>query len=136
MDDVITISKDLAVMDILVKNLQKEYTLEDEGSLTKYLGVDMKINDDGTMELKQPFLIERILKLICSEGKNFESKTNVRPTPAAKPLLHKDLDGPERKYTWNYRQATSMMTYLQNTTSPDISIAVHQCTRFSIDPKL
>ena len=77
-------------MDLLVKNLQKKYTLQDEGSLTKYLGVDMQINNDGTMELKQPFLIERILKLICSEGENFESKTNIRPIPAVKPLLHKD----------------------------------------------
>jgi hypothetical protein len=135
-DDVIAISNDVAVMDKLVKNLQKNYTLEDEGSLTKYLGVDMKINNDGTMELKQPFLIERILKLICSEGENFESKTNIRPTPAVKPLLHKDADGPERKCKWNYRQAIGMLTYLQNTTRPDISMAVHQCARFSIDPKL
>ena len=37
---------------LYVKNLQKNYTLEDEGSLTKYLGVDMQINNDGTMELK------------------------------------------------------------------------------------
>ena len=29
-----------------------------------------------------------------------------------------------------------MLTYLQNTTRPDISMAVHQCARFSIDPKL
>ena len=135
-DDVIAISNDVAVMDLLVKNLQKKYTLEDEGSLTKYLGVDMQINNNGTMELKQPFLIERILKLICSEGENFESKTNIRPTPAVKPLLHKDLDGPDRKCDWNYRQAIGMMTYLQNTTRPDISMAVHQCARFSIDPKL
>ena len=29
-----------------------------------------------------------------------------------------------------------MLTYLQNTTRPDISMAVHQCARFSINPKL
>ena len=35
-DDVIAISNNVAVMDVFVKNLQKNYTLEDEGSLTKY----------------------------------------------------------------------------------------------------
>ena len=29
-----------------------------------------------------------------------------------------------------------MLTYLQGTMRPDISMAVHQCVRFSIDPKL
>ena len=29
-----------------------------------------------------------------------------------------------------------MLTYLQGTTRPDISMAVHQCARFSQDPKL
>ena len=29
-----------------------------------------------------------------------------------------------------------MLTYLQNTTRPDILMAVHQCARFSINPKL
>ena len=88
------------------------------------------------MELKQPFLIERILKLICLEGEKFGSKPNSRKTPATKPLLHKDLDGPKRKYSWNYRQAVGMLTYLQKTTRPAISMAVHQCARFSINPKL
>lgn len=44
-----------------------------------------------------------------------------------KPLLHKDLD---------YRQAIGMLTYLQNTTRSDISMTVHQATRFYIQPML
>ena len=54
---------------------------------------------------------------------------------AAKELLHKDPDGPERKHDFNYRQAVGMLTYLQGTTRPDISMAVHQCARFSSNPK-
>ena len=135
-DDVIAISKDLKIMDELVANLKKSYDLEDEGSLTKYLGVDMHKHQDGKLELRQPFLIERILKLLNSEGEKFDSKQNSRPTPAVKPLLFKDTDGPERKCSWNYRQAIGMLTYLQNTTRPDISMAVHQAARFCIDPKL
>ena len=40
-------------MDNLVVELKKEYALGDEGSLTKYLGVDMKENEDETLELRQ-----------------------------------------------------------------------------------
>ena len=65
-DNVIAISNDVAVMDVIVKNLQKK---EDIGSFTKYLGNDMQINNDNTMEFKQPFFIEQILKQICQEGK-------------------------------------------------------------------
>ena len=56
----------------------------------------MTIHPDGTMELKQPFLIEMILKLVCSEGEQYDSKLNSRKTPATKPLLHRDLDSPDR----------------------------------------
>lgn len=90
-DDVIAISKDVKIMEELVANLKKTYSFEDEGSLTKYLGVDMHKNTYGTLELRQPFLIERILKLLNSEGDKFDSQQNPRPTPAAKPLFHKDI---------------------------------------------
>ena len=41
-----------------------------------------------------------------------------------------------RNNTWNYRTAIGMLTYLQGTTRPDISMAVHQCARFSMNPML
>ena len=135
-DDVIEILKDVKIMDELVSNLKKKYSMEDEGSLTKYLGIDMHENKDGTLELWQPFLIGRILKLLNLEGEKFDSKQNSRPTPAVKPLLFKDADGLDRKCSWNYRQAIGLLTYLQNTTQSDIFMAVHQAARFCIDPKL
>ena len=52
-DDIIAISRSVNVMDNLVVELKKEYALGDEGSLTKYLGVDMKENEDETLELRQ-----------------------------------------------------------------------------------
>ena len=133
-DDVIALSRNDLVLDRLVSTLQKKnYIITDEGSLTKYLGVDVKYKKDGNFELLQPFLIKRILDLTGVEG---ESEYNSKPTPAMRPLLHKDLAGESRKNSWNYRTAIGMLTYLQGTTRPDISMAVHQCARFSADPKL
>ena len=133
-DDMIALSKNNDVLENLVVNLRnKNYILTDEGSLSKYLGVDVKYKRQGYIELVQPFLIQRIIDLLGLEG---DSKHNTKPTPAVKPLLHKDLKGESRKNNWNYRQAIGMMTYLQATTRPDIAMAVHQCARFSIKPML
>ena len=108
------------------------YTLTVEPGIENYLGVQVhKSADSKTYELKQPFLIERILKTI-----DMDSKHNERDTPAQKPLLHKDSDGALRKRDWHYRSVIGMLNYLQGSTCPDISMATHQCDRFLIDPKL
>ena len=110
-DDMIAISKKADILDKLVTNLKnKNYILTDEGSLSKYLGVDVKYKENGSFELKLPFLIQRIIDLlgITSNG----SVCNTRPTPVVKPLLHKDLEGLPRNNMWNYRTAIRMLTYL------------------------
>ena len=40
------------------------------------------------------------------------------------------------KANWEYINVIGMLGYLQGTTHPDISMKVHQCARFNIDPKL
>ena len=135
-DDMIAISRSNTVLENIVVNLtKKNYILTDEGSLTKYLGVDVQYRSDGGFELTQPFLIKRIVDVLKLDDEDL-GRYNTRPTPAVKPLLCKDLLGEKRKHKWNYRQAIGMLTYLQGTTRPDIAMAVHQCARYSINPML
>ena len=83
-DDMIALSKDEKILNKLVANLKaKNFILTDEGSLEKYLGVDVKRTKNGGLELVQPFLIERILTLL---GMNDELMHNSKPTPAIRPL--------------------------------------------------
>ena len=90
-DNMIALSKNKKVLEQLVVNLKrKEYILTDEGPITKYLGVDVNKQADGSFELTQPFLIQRIIDLLGLEG---DSKYNSKPTPVTKPLLHKDVYG-------------------------------------------
>ena len=133
-DDMIALARNEEVLEKLVNNLKnRNYILTDEGSLTKYLGVDVREKQNGYFELVQPFLIQRIIDLLGIEGESFH---NTKLAPAVNPLPHKDLQGEKKKNMWNYRQAVGLLTYLQGTTRPDIAMAVHQCARFSINPML
>ena len=110
---------------------KENFIFTDGGPLESYLGVEVSKTSNGSFELKQPFLIDKIIKTIIGDEAILH-ETNV---PAAKELLHKDPGGLERKHDFNYRQAVGMLTYLQGTSRPDISMAVHQCARFSSNPK-
>ena len=104
--------------------------MTEEGEVATYLGVDVKRSSDGsTIELRQPYLIQRILE--CLKVTDANHKT----TPSVKPLLHKDTDGSERKDNWDYRSIQGMLNYLAGSTRPDIAFSTHQCARFCNDPK-
>jgi hypothetical protein len=134
-DDCIIVQKKGATCaDDLIKELQEgpeKFSFTDDGDLEKYLGVDVKRHKDGRIELTQRHLIQRTLDIL-----KIDENVHSRPTPAIKPLLFKDIQGLIRKHDWNYRQIIGMLTYLQGTSRPDISMAVHQAARFCIDPKL
>ena len=134
-DDVIIISKKESTLDAIVKSLfegEEKFNLTDEGSLDKYLGIDIRDLGKDSYELCQPFLIERIIKLVGLE----ETDKQKRTTPVGKPLLYRNLEGKPYKKQWNYQVAVGMLNHLQATTRPDISMAMHQCVRFCNDPKL
>ena len=66
-DDCIIMGKMEDDIKDLYKSLSEgdeNYDFTDEGDLKKYLGVEFTRNKDGTMELKQTFLIERIIKAL------------------------------------------------------------------------
>ncbi len=134
-DDMIIFSrKGTRAGELLVEALgegHENFVFTDDGDLDKYLGVDVKRYKDGRIELTQPHLIERFLAVI-----GYDKDVNPRPTPAVKPILNKDADGLPRKTDWNYRQAIGMLNYLTAISRPEMSMAVHQAARFTIDPKL
>ena len=139
-DDCILVSTSQKAIDDLVESLQngeEKFLLTDEGDIDKFLGIELKHNKDGSFEMTQPHLTDRIIKLLGLEKEDNRWKTsaNSRLTPSEQIILHRDSEGAERKWDWNYRTAVGMLTYLQGNTRPDISVHVHQCARFSIDPK-
>jgi len=109
---------------------KENFIFTDVGDLEAYLGVEVTKHANKTIELCQPFLIDKIIKTIAGDANNLHS-SNI---PAAKELLHKD-EGDQREHEFNYCQGIRMLTYLQGTSRLDIAMPVHQLARFSANPK-
>ena len=108
------------------KNWPEKYNFTVKGTIENYLGVKIVTHQDRSFEMRQPFLIKKIVDFI-----EMSNDTNPKDIPLGKSLMHKDLLVVEQKQSWNYRSAVGMLNYLQNSTRPDIAMSVHQCARFN-----
>ena len=134
MDGCIIVSDKERKIDNLIKPLHRgdeNFKFTDEGSIVKYLGVDINQIDSDSFAMTQHFLIDRLLSLLGLD----KGRTNSKMNPVGKPLLNRDLDGVDMKYDWKYRSAIGILTYLTGSVRPDIAVAVHQCARSSNNPK-
>jgi hypothetical protein len=84
---------------------------------------------DGSIELKQTGLIDRIVKVMGLDDSK-EKYTPADPVP-----LRKDEFGASCVEGWSYASVVGMMMYLSSNSRPDIAFAVHQCARFTHCPK-
>ena len=133
-DDCIIFSKGLQTIEDLVICLKigsENFLLTDEGDIEHYLGVDIRPLKCDTFELCKPYMIKKVLDLLDSP---YSVKGHSRSEN--KKLLYQDENGPSRKHSWHYQYADGMLSYLQGSNRPDVSIAVNQCARFSNDPRL
>ena len=89
-DDCIICSKKQKTIDDIIKSLHdspENCDFTNDGDLKQYIGVDIIRNLPDEFELRQPFLIHRIIELVGLKS------TYTKATLAVKPLLYKDLDG-------------------------------------------
>ena len=125
-DDCIIVADSMNRIDALLQSLHggdENFVLQDEGSIDKYLGVNISQINKDLLELTQPFLIKRINSFLGIAN----GKTKEKLTPVGKPLLNKDLGVP-RKYDWEYRGAIGMLTYRQTRHSHGNSpVCLFQC---------
>ncbi len=128
-NDCIIISPSKESINCLIASMHsgpKKFKLTDEGDINKFLGIKITHLDDNSFDLSQPFFINRILNFLGLCKNKFKTDANSSSTPVAKRLLHCDLLGKGRKYSWKYRTAVGMLSYLQNTSRPKILMVVHQ----------
>jgi len=104
------------------------FLIEEEDDVAGFLGI-LIIKKTDHVELTQTGLIQRVLEAMGLQD------SSSKETPAEKGCLTKDLDGPPKSESWNYRSVVGMLMYLATNSRPDISFAVNQCARFSNDPR-
>ena len=133
-DDCIVFGPTAGAIDQVIKDLRsspQQFTVDDQGDVGDFLGIQIKKRDDGSVHLSQPQLIDSIIKDL-----HLQPSSNPKSTPAVtSTLLHKDTDGPDMVPEFHYRSVIGKLNFLEKSTRPDISVSVHQCARFSESPK-
>jgi hypothetical protein len=117
------------VIDELRRPLPTAFQLNVEDSVAGFLGILLEEQSDGSIELKQTGLIDRIVKVMGLDDSK-EKYTPADPVP-----LRKDEFGASCVEGWSYASVVGMMMYLSSNSRPDIAFAVHQCARFTHCPK-
>jgi hypothetical protein len=129
-DDGIIVSHDDRQINAFIDELRAcSFDLGVEEDYAGYLGVDIITRTDGTILMSQTGLIERILlDLGLTESTSFKS------TPATE-VLAPFKSSPPLMDNYNYRSVLGKIMYLSSNTRCELSLANHQCARFSIDPR-
>lgn len=130
-DDQIWIAKDPAAIDRKVQALKDKgflLTMEEDTHMFGFLGIDIN-RAKGNVELTQTGLTDKVIKYLGLHN------ATAKDTPTAADPLGTDEDGDTFDKEWSYPAAVGMLLYLSSNTRPDIQFAVHQCARFSHDPK-
>lgn len=130
-DDGIFIGPCSKEIDKIIKSLQRTFNLTDEGYLSDYLGIKVTHLPDNKISLTQPHLISNIIT-----DMKFAANTKPKELLAnSSIILQRDLDGTAFDKHWDYQSIIGKLNFLEKSTRLDIAYAVHQCARFSANPR-
>jgi Reverse transcriptase (RNA-dependent DNA polymerase) len=132
-DDTIITGPDTLELDQVVKDIANEFDITSEPRMSDFLGVKIDRDDEAkSVTLTQPHLIRSILQDLGLQG-----NSTPRDTPALSSRILQKYDGSHpHDEPWCYRSVIGKLNYLEKSTRPDIAYAVHQCARFSENPKV
>ena len=117
-------------IDIVFDEMRKtDLDFEIENELAGFLGVKVNNREDGSIELLQTGLIDRVILALGLEG------ANAKAIPAEHNPLGSYVDGEERNEHFNYASVVGMLMYLTGNSRPELAFSVHQCARFTHNPK-
>jgi hypothetical protein len=132
-DDCLFFAKKDTDIDNVIESLRRpeptSFDLNIEDDVAGFLGILMQRHQDGSIELIQTGLIDRILKITGL------ADSHDKYTPSETKPLGKDENGDPCSESWSYASIVGMMMYLASNSRPDIAFAVHSCARFTHCPK-
>jgi hypothetical protein len=127
-DDTILLGPMREGINTVMRLLHSQFSIEVEGEISDYLGVKVTKNQDGSITLNQPHLIQSILSDLHLRD-NKQATSRAMPALTTK-ILHPDAEGTPFNNSFHYRSAIGKLNFLEKSTRPEIAYAVHQCARF------
>jgi hypothetical protein len=125
-DDCLFFGKHIADINSMIASLKKDFDLHEEDNVAGFLGIDLNYLKDGSIELLQEGLKDRIIAALGLD----KTVSNSAPTPTLATPLGTDKDDDPLGESFNYRSVVGMMLYLSSNAHPEIAFAVSQCARF------
>lgn len=130
LDDCLFYSPSQQHIDIVFDEMRKtDLGFKIENELAGFLGVKVNHREDGSIELLQTGLIDRVISALGLE------EANAKAIPAEHNPLVSDDDGEEQNEHFNYASVVGMLMYLTGSSQPELAFSVHQCARFTHNPK-
>jgi Reverse transcriptase (RNA-dependent DNA polymerase) len=132
-DDTIVTGPDASELDQVVADIGAMFEITSQPKVDDFLGVHISRDEHaGTVELTQPHLIKSILSDL-----NLKENSTSRDIPAlSTKILQKFESSPPHNEDWHYRSVIGKLNYLEKSSRPDLAYAVHQCARFSDNPRV
>jgi Reverse transcriptase (RNA-dependent DNA polymerase) len=131
-DDGIFMSPFRSSIDKELKEMQKVFNISINGDLNDYVGVNIKRTNDGMLRMTQPQLTNSVLKEV-----NFNRNTKSSTTPAYSTTVLKEGKGKAKHCAnWSNHQIIGKLNFITASCRPKLSCGVHQCARFSKDPRV
>jgi Reverse transcriptase (RNA-dependent DNA polymerase) len=137
-DDLLWFGPDLMEIDKVIQELKDDkmpLTVEADDAYA-FLGVDISPMSNISFEssndgfyMSQTCLIEKVLKTVGM------TDSKQKRTPASSTPLGMDAKGYAFQGNWDYARVVGMLLYLSSNSRPNIQFAVHQCARFTHNPK-
>jgi hypothetical protein len=117
-----------------MKTLRYDYklTLNDPYAIDNFLETHFPDQDNGELHMSQTGLVDAVTESAHIPKDQLKNTPTPTPTTAT---LHAEKEGLVRQESWNYHSIIGQLNYLAQNSRPDMSFAVHQCARFSKEPK-
>jgi hypothetical protein len=130
-DDTIIAGPDNTKVNEIIKEVEALFKITSSDNVDDFLGINITYDPDGKIKFTQPKLIQSILDDL---GLKDGSVTKTIPAISTR-ILQKYTDSVPFHEKWHYRSVIGKLNYLEKSTRPDISYAVHQVARFASCPK-
>jgi hypothetical protein len=131
-DDTIVTGPDALEVAEAINDIGTVFDITINQELVDFLGVNINMSTDGSITFSQPNLINSIIKDLGLD----ENSTSRRTPTVSNVVLHAHSESTPHVESWHYRAIIGKLNYLEKSSRPDISYAVHQCARFCENPKM